>query len=258
VDETGGEELPEFASFDGVRLHYELEGSGPPVLLLHSFPFDSRVWASTGVAAALVEAGRQAVLLDRRGQGRSDKPHDPAAYDDNACARDVSALLDHLGLDRSDLLAYSLGAQVGLRVLQVEQRIRSAVLGGIGEAVLGWDEAAAIAVAEVLEGDEAALDEDGRLLRARVERLGGDRFALAAMWRGRYVNYDRDFSMVHAAVLIINGERDLGFGDPQRLAALIPGATAASIDADHASTMDHLEFLRLARSFLAIGVDGPG
>ncbi len=255
MDEAGGEELPQFASFDGVRLHYQLEGSGPPVVLLHSFPFDSRVWVNTGVAAGLVEVGRQAVLLDRRGQGRSEKPHDPAAYADNACARDVSALLDHLGLDWSDLLAYSLGAQIGLRVLQVERRIRRAVLGGIGEAVLGWDEGAAIAVAGVLEGDEAALDENGRSLRARVERLGGDRLALGAMWRGRYVNYDRDFSTVRAAVLIINGEHDLDFGDPARLAAVIPGATATFIDADHASTMDNLEFLRLARSFLAVGLD---
>jgi pimeloyl-ACP methyl ester carboxylesterase len=248
--------VPEFGSFDGVRLHYELEGSGPPVLLLHSFPFDSRVWVSTGVAAALGEVGRKAVLLDRRGQGRSEKPDDPAAYGGNACARDVSSLIDHLGLAWTDMLAYSLGAQIGLRVLQVEPRIRRAVLGGIGDAVLGWDDDAAIALAEVLEGDEAALDERGRALRARVERLGGDRFALAALWRGRYVSYDRDFSMVGAAVLLINGERDFGFGDPARLAALIPGATATAIDADHASTMDHPEFSRLARSFLAVGVDG--
>lgn len=256
MDHTGGEELSEFASFDGLRLHYEVEGSGPPVVLLHSFPFDSGVWVNTGVAAGLVEVGRQAILLDRRGQGRSEKPHDPAAYGDNACARDVSALIDHLGLAWSDLLAYSLGAQIGLRLLQVEHRIRRAVLGGIGEAVLSWDEGAAIAVAGVLEGDEATLDENGRSLRARVERLGGDRFALGAMWRGRYVNYDRDFSMVRAAVLIINGERDLEFGDPAQLAAAIPGAAATFIDADHASTMDNLEFLRLARSFLAVGVDG--
>lgn len=252
----GGWAVPEFSSFDGVRLHYELEGSGPPIVLLHSFPFDSRVWVGTGVVAALVEVGRQAILLDRRGQGRSEKPHEPAAYGDNACACDVSALLDHLSLDWSDLLAYSLGAQIGLRVIQIEPRIRRAVLGGTGEGVLCWDEDRALAVAEALEGEEATLDENGRGLRARVERLGGDRFALAAMWRGRYVTYDPDFSGVRAAVLILNGERDVDFGDPRRLAAVIPGATAALIDADHVSTMDHPEFATLARSFLAVGIDG--
>jgi hypothetical protein len=47
------------------------------------------------------------------------------------------------------------------------------------------------------------------------------------MWRGRYVSYDRDFSMVHAAVLFINGERDLDFGDPARPAKL--GRSSVSV-----------------------------
>ena len=165
------------------------------------------------------------VLLDRRGQGCSDKPHDPAACGGNACARDITAVLDHLGLDRGDLLACSLGAQIGLRVLEVEHRVRRAVLGGIRHAVLDWDEGAAIALAEVLKGDEPTLDKGGRALRARVDRLGRYRFALATLWRGRYVNYDRYLSMVEAAVLVINDLRDLDFGDPAQLAALIPGAT---------------------------------
>ena len=48
--------MPTFDSFDGVRLHYEVSGSGAPVVLLHSFPFDSRVWTGTGVLPALVAA----------------------------------------------------------------------------------------------------------------------------------------------------------------------------------------------------------
>ena len=39
--------MPAFDSFDGLRLHYEVSGSGMPVVLLHSFPFDSRVWTGT-------------------------------------------------------------------------------------------------------------------------------------------------------------------------------------------------------------------
>ncbi len=41
--------VPAFESFDGLRLHYEMVGSGLPIVLLHSFPFDSRVWTSSGV-----------------------------------------------------------------------------------------------------------------------------------------------------------------------------------------------------------------
>jgi pimeloyl-ACP methyl ester carboxylesterase len=69
------------------------------VILLHSFPFDSRMWASTGVTDAIIAAGRAVITADRRGSGQSARPHDPRAYRANACARDVTGLIDHLGLD---------------------------------------------------------------------------------------------------------------------------------------------------------------
>ncbi|MGH9045511.1 MAG: alpha/beta fold hydrolase [Acidimicrobiales bacterium] len=243
--------MPTFATFDGLRLHYDVSGSGTPVVLLHSFPFDSRVWRTTGVLPALVATGRSAISLDRRGHGLSDKPHDPAAYADNAAARDVSCLLDHLSLPSGDLFAYSLGSHVGLRVLQDEPRIRRAVLGGVGAGVLTWDQEHAERVAELLEiGDPERLDERGRRMIERIARLQGDRFALAAQWRGRYVQYEPDFSMVTAPVLILTGERDDDGGDPSLLASQIPGARLERVDADHASTMDHPDFVKRALEFL--------
>ena len=87
-------------------IHYEHVGSGEPVMLLHSFPFDSRVWHGTGVADAITAAGRSVIATDRRGSGRSARPHDPRAYAGNACARDVTSLIDHLRLDQVDLAGY--------------------------------------------------------------------------------------------------------------------------------------------------------
>lgn len=75
--------------------------------MLHSFPFHSRVRESTGVTAALAGAGRRVILADRRGSGQSARPHDPAAYVGNVCARDGSCQLDHLELDCTDLGSYS-------------------------------------------------------------------------------------------------------------------------------------------------------
>jgi pimeloyl-ACP methyl ester carboxylesterase len=243
--------MPAFDSFDGLQLHYEVSGSGVPIVLLHSFPFDSRIWTGTGVLAALVAAGRTTVTLDRRGHGQSDKPHDPAAYGNNAAARDVSCLLDHLGLPSVDLFTYSLGSHVGLRVLQDEPRVRRAVLGGVGAGVLKWDQERAERLAERLETDDPAqLDETGRQMIERIARLEGDRYALAAEWRGRYVEYEPDFSMVTAPVLILTGERDHDGGDPALLAAQIPGAHLERVDADHASTMDHPDFVKCALQFL--------
>src|SRR5256885_11973721 len=101
--------MARFTSFDGVELHYEVEGAGPPAVLLHGFAADAKGnWVQPGVVAALVAAGRQAVTLDARGHGDSDKPHDPQAYADDAMLRDVQALFDHLDLAQVDVAGYSI------------------------------------------------------------------------------------------------------------------------------------------------------
>jgi pimeloyl-ACP methyl ester carboxylesterase len=235
--------MPSFRSFDGTSLYYERFGTGEPIVLLHSFPFDSRVWTGTGVIEAIAEAGRTAVMLDRRGGGRSDRPRDPAAYAGNACARDASSLIDHLGADRVDLGAYSLGSMIGLRVLQADRRVRRAVLGGIGDGILSLDPEAGSQVAAELETDDIeALPAAGRALRERIERLGGDRLALAALWRGPFVAFDTHFDHVTAKTLVITGQRDRGFGDPNALAARLPYGTVFQPPTDHVSTMTHPSF----------------
>jgi pimeloyl-ACP methyl ester carboxylesterase len=245
--------MPTYESFDGLQLFYEDTGSGRPVVLLHSFPFDCRVWTDAGVVPALVAAGRRVIAPDRRGHGRSARPHEPAAYADNASARDVSCLLDHLDFESVDLLGYSLGSHIGLRVIQTEPRIRRAVLGGVGDGVFTRDLERAAEAARRLEIDDPSLlDDRGKELFELVARLEGDRHALAAELRSQYVQYDPDFSAVSAPVLIITGVRDESGGDPMRLAGRIPLATVERIDADHASTMDHPDFVRLALSFFGV------
>ena len=62
-----------FETFDGLTLHYDAEGSGAPVVMLHSFGFDGRLWMGSALASALVDIGRRTIALDARGHGRSDK-----------------------------------------------------------------------------------------------------------------------------------------------------------------------------------------
>lgn len=236
--------MPEFTSFDGIRIHYEIAGSGEPVLLLHSYPFDARVWSWTGVADAILATGRSVLAPDRRGSGKSDRPHSPSAYAHNACARDVSFLLDHLGLNRVDLGAYSLGAAIGLRVLQADNRIARAVLGGVGRRTIDVDPEMLEAAARQLEEDTETLSSDALQIRRRIDRVGGDRLALAAMWRGPFAQYGEGFQHVAASILLVTGEFDTGFGDPIELAQLFPRASVVRPATDHDSTMDHPEFTR--------------
>jgi pimeloyl-ACP methyl ester carboxylesterase len=85
-----------FASFDGVKIYYESRGAGMPVLLVHGFIVNSNMWKPSKLYADLPAAGYRVVLLDLRGNGRSDKPHDSTAYDNDAEAKDIMLLMDHL------------------------------------------------------------------------------------------------------------------------------------------------------------------
>jgi pimeloyl-ACP methyl ester carboxylesterase len=232
--------IPAFTSFDGIVIHYEQVGSGEPVMLLHSFPFDSRVWYSSGVVDAITAAGRSVIAVDRRGSGRSARPRDPRAYQGNACARDVSSLIDHLRLGQVDLAGYSVGSMIGLRVLQADPRVRRAVLGGVGDDIVHLDLRLREEVAaDLAEEGLTVLSGPGQAMRERIARLGGDPAALAAMWKVPFVEYDAGFDHVRAEVLIITGDRDHDFGDRAALAARLPKATVFRPPADHASTMNH-------------------
>ena len=90
-----------FSSFDGTTIAFDDLGEGPPVVMLHGFAADAHAnWHQPKVVEAVVATGRRVITPDARGHGRSGKPHDIDAYKNQAMPRDVSALLDHLGLDR--------------------------------------------------------------------------------------------------------------------------------------------------------------
>src|ERR1700685_3461620 len=103
--------MQRFRSFDGVELAYAEGGEGEPVVLLHGFAADHfSNWVATGVVDDLVAAGRRVLAPDARGHGASAKPHDPAAYANDAMVRDVQALMDHVDVGPVDLVGYSMGA----------------------------------------------------------------------------------------------------------------------------------------------------
>ncbi len=109
-------------------------GAGPPIVLVHGFASTKEVnWVLPGWVASLTRAGRRVIALDNRGHGQSTKLYDPAEYATSRMADDVRALLDALKIDRADIMGYSMGARItALMALAHPQRVRSAILGGLG------------------------------------------------------------------------------------------------------------------------------
>lgn len=114
---------------NGVQIHYEIEGSGPPVLLMHGMGGSLHNWIDAGYVEAL-KGEFQLILVDSRGFGESSKPQNPADYTREAKVADVVAVLDDLGIKQAHYWGYSMGASNGWAVGMLRpDRLLSLVLG---------------------------------------------------------------------------------------------------------------------------------
>lgn len=242
--------MERFTSFDGTGIAYNVFGQEPEahkaVVLHHGFASTAQInWMNPGLVDALAGAGRRVVVLDARGHGDSDKPHDPAAYAGRAMAKDVVALLDFLRLEEVHLAGYSMGSIVTLSVAPHEDRVKAVFLGGVGpvQALSDMPERAE-GIAEALEADDPrSIAEPGpRAFRAFAQATGQDRLALAAVQRASAPPREEEIRAVTVPTLIVNGEKDTLIGDPFGLGALIVGSRTTIVPGDHLSAVTKPEF----------------
>jgi pimeloyl-ACP methyl ester carboxylesterase len=224
-------------SSDGVTIAYiDVEpetGSGEPILLIHGFASNHAVnWVNTLWVQTLTRAGRRVIALDNRGHGKSEKLYEPAAYDSFVMARDARNLLAHLGIERADVMGYSMGARIAAHLaLAHPGQVRSLLLGGLGiHLVKGVGLPPGIADAMEAPSLDVLTDPTQRMFRAFAEQTGSDLRALAACIRGTRQTLSReDVGRIVAPTLISVGTRDDIAGSAQDLAALIPNALALDI-----------------------------
>src|SRR6185312_11456827 len=114
----------------GIPIHFEVEGTGRPLLLLHGSFGSLDDWRDFGYVDVLRDRCKL-ILMDARGHGKSSKPHDPAAYDLAKRASDVIAVLDGLNVKTADFMGYSMGGWIGFGLAKLApNRFRSMILGG--------------------------------------------------------------------------------------------------------------------------------
>jgi pimeloyl-ACP methyl ester carboxylesterase len=296
-----------FRSFDGTTIAYRDEGQGQVVVLLHGYgvdglgqfgafdyvlptlvrmrelfleafgkapplpdpPADGRA----GLIPHLLAAGARVVIPDLRGFGASSKPSEASAYSDSALARDVIALIQHLGVDSVDVVGFSMGAGTAARLLALGPfQVQSAILVGIGDyAIEGsvlefpdnwsiprelprplthkiWAEEGA----RVLERGEIV---PGHLASAHViaARAGGhDPRVLAAVIRGAVAEQltAEGLNRIRVPVLVLNGAADVANQKTDRLLREIPTARLGRCEGDHYSTPYQPTFHRAVVEFL--------
>ena len=229
--------MPSFHN-GAVEIAYLDEGEGDPIVLVHGFASSKNVnWVYPTWVSELKRAGRRVIALDNRGHGDSGKLYDPAQYEVAIMAGDVLALLDHLRIARADIRGYSLGSRMtAVLALSQPQRLRSAILGGIGIGMIeGGGPGENVALALEAPSLEDVTDPVGRTFRAFADQTRSDRKALAACLRGsRRLMTSEEAAAIDVPVLIAVGASDEIAGSAQALGAIIPDAEVLDIpNRDH-------------------------
>jgi pimeloyl-ACP methyl ester carboxylesterase len=199
-----------YASVNGVKLYYEIRGSGPPVVLLHG----GIQTIETSFAKVLPELARKfrVVAVEQVGHGHTADSGQSFSY--NKMAEDTAALLGKIGLGRADLIGWSDGGIVALLVAaKYPEHVRRAVVSGVSTRLEGIQPEFLKWLRETTpDGLVKILPKE---LRDAYERTSPDGSAhwpvLVAkardLWLSRSVEKTQ-LAAIDAAVLLIAGDQD--------------------------------------------------
>jgi pimeloyl-ACP methyl ester carboxylesterase len=119
-----------YANNAGIRIHYEIEGNGPALVLQHGFTQSLEGWTRCGYVASLRPKYRT-ILIDARGHGGSDKPHDESSYALDRRVADVTTVLDAEGIEKAHFWGYSMGGWISFGMAKyAPQRVHALIIGG--------------------------------------------------------------------------------------------------------------------------------
>ncbi|MHA2390640.1 MAG: alpha/beta fold hydrolase [Promethearchaeota archaeon] len=260
--------MPYFTN-DGVKIYYEIEGDGPSVVMIHGFTSSLEGnWKQTNWVETLKDNYR-IILLDCRGHGKSDKPHDDSFYgykmDD-----DIVKLMKYLSIKKANLFGYSMGAYIIFRILLTKPEIiTSAILGGFVLNLMQDDKERASYMesrkrrieAFKAESIDQVKDPMARAFRQYAELSGNDLLALAAVTSGllkdRYETMTSPTQMreslkkIKVPVMTVVGSNELLPGDKTLVAQLVPDACHFQTQGkDHLTVVPDPKFKMVVRAFL--------
>ena len=242
---------------DGTDIAYDCTGEGLPVVLIHGFGASRQItWANTSWYQTMGRAGHKIIAIDCRGHGESQKPHEPAAYHEGRMAMDIIAVLAALEIPEVDVLGYSMGGQIAIRLMQdAPGRVRRAILGGIGENYFHPNKELTEIIAQgFLAQDPATITHPAaREFRAFCEKAGDDLLAMAAcIRRPRRIFTPEELHALPQKVLVVCGENDDMVRSPEPLARAFREASTLIVPKrNHHSTVGDRLFKDAAMAFLA-------
>ena len=241
-----------FDGFGGASLALHRLGSGRPVLLLHGlFSSAEMNWIKWGHAALLAQAGFEVLMPDLRAHGASAAPHDPAAYPGDVLARDLAALVTHLGLSDYDLCGFSLGARTAVRGVIGGLAPARLVLGGMGlEGLAGWTGRGDFFTDAIDRFDAVKPGDPAYFVVQFMKSMKVDRTAARLLLGTMTDTTPGDLRAITMPVLVVCGDQDRDNGSPDALVAGLPDARLAVIPGTHMSCVTKPDLGAAIRDFL--------
>ncbi|MCH8185389.1 MAG: alpha/beta fold hydrolase [Chloroflexi bacterium] len=219
-----------YVSNDGVRIHYHVEGEGPPLVLQHGTSQSLEDWYSYGYVQGL-KGDYQLVLVDHRGHGRSGKPHDSKSYGLDKSVSDIVAILDDLNIPRAHYFGYSMGGSLAFGVAKyAPDRFHSLIIGAGHPYERSMEAARELlrrGIEEFLAPFESAMAEPIEP-KVKARLLSNDVEALIALTKDR-PNLEELLPTMTVPCLMYVGERDSLFSDVERAARQLPNGTFFSL-----------------------------
>ena len=255
-----------YADNKGQRIHYEVEGEGAPLVLLHGFGVSGDAWHTGGHVDALKDSF-QVITMDARGHGRSDKPHDLEFYGLRRRVEDVTSVLDAVGVAKTYFLGYSLGGVTGYGLSKyAPERFRSVVVLGAhpyseeypedfeewGQRYIDHGVDAAIENREKESGPLS--DEQKAELEARDWRALG----AALVSTSRIQGLSEGISQGRLPYLLLCGTEDEDHDLARQAATEFPEVSFRSLEGlDHHESRSRLDILiPIVRAFFGLDRDG--
>jgi pimeloyl-ACP methyl ester carboxylesterase len=243
---------------DGVKIHYEVHGKGPTLLLSHGYSSTSRMW--DGQIAALKDR-YQVIVWDMRGHGESDYPKDPALYSEALTVADMAALLDAVAARKAIIAGLSLGGYMSLAFhATYPERTRALMLFDTGpgfkkdEARSKWNATAHQRAAAFDTQGLAALNASDEVKITRHRDASGLAGAARGMLAQQNDRVIQSLDKIAVPTLVLVGANDTNFiAATDYMAAKIKGAAKSVIaDAGHAANLHQPAlFNQAVEAFLA-------
>ncbi|HQV03068.1 MULTISPECIES: alpha/beta fold hydrolase [unclassified Novosphingobium] len=241
-----------FSGFDGTRLALHRMGNGRPLVMLHGLFSNAEMnWIKWGHAAMLADAGFECLMPDLRSHGMSEAPHDPAAYPDDVLAKDLAALVAHLGLTDYDLCGFSLGARTSVRGVIAGLTPQRLVLGGMGlEGLAGWTGRGAFFIDAIDRFDEVKHGDPAFPAVSFMKTMKVDRIAARLLLQTFADTPPEALAALTMPTLVVNGDQDRDNGDPEALTRSLPNAVQAIVPGTHMSCVTKPDLGEAIRGFL--------